>query len=228
MRRGVCFDLDGTLLEPHGDWPGWVAATATALGVAAPSRRRFRSALERATGVDAAVTLESACRQALAAGGLREPPALAERAHEACLAYGRGVRVHPAAAPLLERLVIADVPIAVVTNGPFDMQTEALRASGLAPLVRATIVSGAPDVAVRKPHPRVFWRAVTALRVRPEDALMVGDDLVADVRGAHRFGMAVCWVAGARADDPGDAPPGASVVRDLADALPSVEAFLDG
>jgi HAD superfamily hydrolase (TIGR01509 family) len=227
MRRGVCFDLDGTLLVPHGDWPGWVAATAAALGVAAPSRQRFRSALERATSADAAVTLASACRAALAASGLREPTALAELAREACVAYGRGVRAHPAAAPLLERLATADVPIAVVTNGPFDMQTEALRASGLAPLVRATIVSGAPDVAVRKPHPRVFWRAVTALRARPEDALMVGDDLESDVRGAHRFGMATCWIAGERADDPVDAPPGTSVARDLVDALAHVEAFLE-
>ncbi len=228
MRRGVCFDLDGTLLLPHGDWSGWVSDTATALGVAAPSRHRFRGALERAISVDAAVTLASACRDALVAGGFGAPATLADVAREACLAYGRGVRAHPVAEPLLERLAAADVPTAVVTNGPFDMQTEALRASGLAPLVRATIVSGAPDVAVRKPHARVFWRAVTALHARPEDALMVGDDLAADIRGAHRFGLATCWIAGEHADDPSGVPLGTWVVSDLAGAALHVEAFLDG
>jgi len=228
MRRGVCFDLDGTLLVPHGDWPGWVSTTATALGVEAEARVRFTSALERATSSDAAVTLESACRNALADCGLREPTALADLAREACLDYGRGVRAHPAAAALLERLATAAAPIAIITNGPVDMQMEALRASGLAPYVRATIVSGARDVAVRKPHPRVFWRAVTALRARPEDVLMVGDDLEADVRGAPRFGLATCWIAGDRVDRPSDVPVGTTVVSDLADAAVPVEAFLAG
>ena len=228
MRRAVCFDLDGTLLMPHGDWSGWVSATATALGVAASSRRRFGSALVRALGVDAAVTLESACRDALAASGLVAPATLADVTREACLAYGRGVRAHPAAQPLLERLAACDVPIAVVTNGPLDMQTEALRVSGIAAMVRAAIVSGAPDVAVRKPHPRLFWRSVTALRALPEDVLMVGDDLEADVRGAHRFGLATCWIAGERTDDPSGAPPGTRVVSDLAGAATHVETFLEG
>ncbi|TVR86068.1 MAG: HAD family hydrolase [Trueperaceae bacterium] len=228
MRRGVCFDLDGTLLVPHGDWPGWVSATATALGVGADARVRFRSALERATSIDAAVTLESACRDALAACGLREPTALADLAREACLDYGRGVRAHPAAAALLERLATAAAPIVVVTNGPVDMQTEALRASGLATYVRATIVSGAPDVAVRKPHPRVFWLALTAVRARPEDVLMIGDDLEADVRGAQRFGLATCWISGDRVDQPSDVPVGTMVVSDLAEAAAPLEAFLAG
>lgn len=53
-----------------------------------------------------------------------------------------------------------------------------------------------PDVCVwsfecgwLKPDARIFARACDSLDVKPENALMVGDSLLADYRGARSFGM---------------------------------------
>ncbi len=229
MRRGICFDLDGTLLQPHGDWLGWVTSLARSLAVPETQQGAFRHALERATERSGALTLALACRSALASIGRDEPADLDARAHHACNAYARGVHADPDAAALLARLAAAGVPLAAVTNGPVDMQRAALRCAGLERWLRITLVSGAAEVAVRKPHPRMFWQAVTALRVRPEDALMVGDDLEADVWGAHRFGLATCWLARVGAAAPyRPPPPGTVIVPDLAAAGAYVDAFLSG
>jgi HAD superfamily hydrolase (TIGR01549 family) len=40
-----------------------------------------------------------------------------------------------------------------------------------------------------KPDPRIFARACELLDVKPENALMVGDSMAADFRGARSFGM---------------------------------------
>ena len=42
---------------------------------------------------------------------------------------------------------------------------------------------------VKKPHPEIFSAALQMAQVRPECALMVGDDLEADVLGALNAGI---------------------------------------
>jgi len=45
----------------------------------------------------------------------------------------------------------------------------------------------------RKPHPAIFRRALELAGCRPEEAFMVGDNLVADVEGAKSLGMRAIW-----------------------------------
>jgi putative hydrolase of the HAD superfamily len=44
-------------------------------------------------------------------------------------------------------------------------------------------------VGVKKPHPEIFSAALQTAQVKPESALMIGDDLEADVLGALNVGM---------------------------------------
>ncbi len=44
-----------------------------------------------------------------------------------------------------------------------------------------------------KPHPRIFGHALDALGVEPEETVMVGDSLRADVAGAQALGMIAVW-----------------------------------
>ena len=46
----------------------------------------------------------------------------------------------------------------------------------------------------RKPHPRAFEIALARWSIEPAEALMVGDSLGADIRGAQRVGMRTAWV----------------------------------
>ena len=44
-----------------------------------------------------------------------------------------------------------------------------------------------------KPHVAIFQHALEALDVAPEEAVMVGDSLLADVAGAQAMGMTAVW-----------------------------------
>ena len=57
------------------------------------------------------------------------------------------------------------------------------------------------EVGVRKPHPEIFGRALTALDVAPERALFVGDRLFEDIRGAGELGMTTVQALWFRADE---------------------------
>jgi HAD superfamily hydrolase (TIGR01549 family) len=49
------------------------------------------------------------------------------------------------------------------------------------------------DLGIRKPNPDIFLHALNRLKVRPEEAAMVGDSLKADVVGAKMLNMVAIW-----------------------------------
>ena len=49
------------------------------------------------------------------------------------------------------------------------------------------------DLGVRKPNPAIFLHALNALSVPPEQAVMVGDSLTADIAGAQALGIFSIW-----------------------------------
>jgi len=51
------------------------------------------------------------------------------------------------------------------------------------------VLSISCEVGYLKPHPRIFQHALDALGVGPEETVMVGDSLRADVGGAKALGM---------------------------------------
>ena len=62
-----------------------------------------------------------------------------------------------------------------------------LKKFDLAGFFDTLVVSG--DVGWRKPSPRIFERALNALRVAPSEAVFVGDAPYHDIRGAKKMGM---------------------------------------
>ena len=94
--------------------------------------------------------------------------------------------VFPDVEPALRGLR-ADYRLALVTNGAPDLQREKLRGSGLSGYFDAVIVSG--EAGVGKPNPRIFALALERLGVRPDEAVMVGDNPARDIVGAQRAGV---------------------------------------
>lgn len=117
----------------------------------------------------------------------------------------RTFRLLPDAVDVLPRLV-ADHPVAIVTNGAPDLQHAKVAACGAGALVSTVVVSG--DVGVGKPDPAPLLVALEALGVRPEDAVMVGDSLRNDVGGAAAAGCRSVWLDRWGRGAP---PPGAPV-----------------
>lgn len=65
-----------------------------------------------------------------------------------------------------------------------------LEATGLARFFHAVVVSA--DVGYVKPHPLPYETLLKQLRVKPANALLVGDNWVGDIQGGKRAGLQVC------------------------------------
>jgi HAD superfamily hydrolase (TIGR01509 family) len=89
--------------------------------------------------------------------------------------------------PCLERLRGAGLKIALVSNTNRDL-AEVLEHFRLAPLVDAAVTS--LEVGEFKPSPKIYQTALDAVGVRASEAVMVGDSLEDDVRGAMALGIA--------------------------------------
>lgn len=189
MTRALCFDLDGTLARYGGGFRSFVALLRHELMADACEVDRFTEVLSEEIGRDGPLTLESALKRTLARCEVRPPTDLDELVRGAVRAYAADVRPYPGAGDLLGRLHAKGVPLALVSNGPDDMQRAVLAALGFERYFRRVLVSGDPVVAARKPAPRIFSLACTSLESLPSETVMVGDTVDGDIRGALRYGM---------------------------------------
>lgn len=80
----------------------------------------------------------------------------------------------------------------IITNGFRDVQQRKIKASGIASYFEHIIDS--ESVHVKKPNPKIFEHALTLANVNPENALMIGDSLEADILGAINVQMNVIHV----------------------------------
>lgn len=206
MIRAVCFDLDGTLGGYAGDFQAFLALLRSELLLQACDMNDFARIMREELARDGPLRLETVLRRTLARLEQRAPVDLAELAEAALGAYAEEVRPAAGAERMLQRLERRGVPLAIVSNGPVDMQRAALRALGFERFFRTVVISGDPAVGCRKPAPRIFALACSGLQVPPDEVLMVGDSLEADIRGALDHGMQAVLVGpdalGARLDVP--------------------------
>jgi putative hydrolase of the HAD superfamily len=233
----VCFDLDGTLLRD--DRMGGIIEAVIALLVArhpwlsADALRRANDRHWQATWRAAEV---SWCRgelsltavstriweATLADFGVVDAPAVVD----ACLLQERlecaSWRLYDESSGVMAALRERGVRLALITNGPSDLQRAKLEAVGLTDAFETVVVSG--DRGVEKPRAEIFQVALEGLGVDAERALHVGDSRSADVAGARAAGMTAVWLD--RSGTPGFRPDdvGAdAIVTDLGGLLPLVE-----
>ena len=82
--------------------------------------------------------------------------------------------------------------LAVVSNATSQLPRFALKKSGLRKFFQVVVVSR--DLGVRKPDPEIFRHALERLKVKPEEAIHVGDSMKHDVKGAKKAGIKVVWI----------------------------------
>jgi FMN phosphatase YigB (HAD superfamily) len=82
--------------------------------------------------------------------------------------------------------------VAVVTNGPTEVQTRKIRATGLDLLADAVCIS--EEVGVAKPDPLIFTTAAERAGTTLDGAWMIGDNLDADIAGGQGVGVRTVWV----------------------------------
>jgi HAD superfamily hydrolase (TIGR01509 family) len=114
-----------------------------------------------------------------------------------------GWQLYPDSIDTLRRLRALAIPVALVSNGRYtaDVRRPLLARFGLTEdLIDAFVFSS--DVMRPKPQPEPFEQALRLLAVEPADAVLVGDDLAADIRGAKALGMTTVWKLNGRHDPP--------------------------
>ena len=91
------------------------------------------------------------------------------------------------AIPALRRARSAGLAVAIFTNGDEAHQRKKVDMFGLANEVDALIASS--SLPVGKPDPRAFKGALQRLDAQADEAMMIGNSLHKDVRGALRAGL---------------------------------------
>jgi len=67
-----------------------------------------------------------------------------------------------------------------------------MRKGSLEPFFEHVIVSA--EEGFRKPHPKIFEKGLKLFRIAPEDCVMIGDTLSADILGANQLGIFSIWI----------------------------------
>lgn len=84
-------------------------------------------------------------------------------------------------------------PLLLLTNGSPDLQQTKLNITPeLTPYFDHIVISG--GFGKGKPDPAIFEHALELLSVEKDEAIMVGDNLLTDILGASKAGIASVWV----------------------------------
>lgn len=198
MIDGVCFDLDGTIGGYAGDFGGLLALARTELMLEQCAMNSFAAIVREELRRDGPLTIKNVLERTLERLEQRAQVDLDMLAEEITNAYAEEVRQAPGAAALLARLDTNGVKLALLSNGPVDMQRAALERLGFEKHFRVVLISGDRDVAARKPASRIFSLACAGLETVPERTLMIGNDVVADIEGAMSYGLKAILVGADR------------------------------
>ncbi len=85
-----------------------------------------------------------------------------------------------------------NVPMALISNGTPDLQREKITKSGIERYFRSIVISG--EVGYRKPRREIFIYCLERLGCAADEALMIGDRLDTDIRGANDARITSVWL----------------------------------
>ncbi|MGL4611404.1 MAG: HAD family hydrolase [Trueperaceae bacterium] len=196
MIKAICFDFDGTLAHFTGDFSQRLRDGAAALGIPEKLQEKFGKAY---------LKHDKTCRTTVEATRatfeeLNQP--LPENFEELCQqnleSYCSQMELLSGAIVLLEYLQFKEIPLALITNGPEDVQTAAIQRLAVKDYFKTILISG--EVGARKPDAKIFELAAERLDVAAKDCLMIGDKLDADIEGAQGVGMQTLWISSEKHD----------------------------
>ena len=224
--RAVFFDVDFTLIHagPRFQGPGY-AATCETHGVAVDAAC-FEAAVAHALPMlddladplyDHGLFIAYAAAIIERMGGLGEGVRRAAAEIYEDWAANHHFDLYDDVQDVLPALAARGLALGVISNSHRSLEAFTEHFS-LDRYVR-THVSAHPN-RYMKPHPSIFEAALASAGVAPGEAVMVGDSLKADVRGALNVGMRAVWLRRS-GDDSAERPAHVPMIRRLHD-LPAL------
>lgn len=125
-------------------------------------------------------------------------------------------RLYDDVLPTLDALKPKGYKMGIISNHEWGLP-DLITGLGLDPYFD-TVVSSA-RVGYRKPHPEIFRFTLDGLGGSADQALMIGDSISSDVRGAIRMGMSVVLVDRDNTSTPVDGVPVVDKLSDLLEFL---------
>ena len=219
MPQAVVFDLDYTLAVPQRDRATLLEEATTITGAPSLSREAYLDAHRRNLTTE---TREPIFADLLADTDSDADPATVATAYRETIADA--LEPLPGIEPMLADLR-SDYEIGLLTNGPVRAQRDKLETLGWETAFDAAIVTG--ELEAGKPDSRAFQAITDELNVAPTNAVYVGDEIDADIRGATEAGLAAIQVL--LEDGPEPDPRAVAHVKqcELATAIPDLVADLE-
>ena len=220
---GVFLDVDGTLLwvdldvegyvedlSPYADGNGGLTAERASGPVWGSLRRHIRQNIEHRTAEDLARFKRRNAERTAGELGIAAPSDILTEVSERRISFNP----YPESVDVLEGLKDLSVPLYVVSNWDIELEKvlEDLGWTGYFDGIVASAVLG-----VEKPRREIFEEALRIADVSADRAVMVGNDPVSDVKGAHEAGFDVVYV-----DRKGDPAPEATYALPNLRGLPEI------
>jgi FMN phosphatase YigB (HAD superfamily) len=95
--------------------------------------------------------------------------------------------------PMLEKLCGLGYRLGLISNAGDDADVQLLIDKGRFRGYFDVILTSAAE-GIRKPNPDIFYTALATWGARPDQAVMVGDTLEADIQGARNAGITGIWI----------------------------------
>jgi HAD superfamily hydrolase (TIGR01549 family) len=216
--KGVLFDLGNTLLYFDGQWPEVFARadqmmvdqlvrTGLALDREAFSKD-FRERLDVYHNQREVDFIEHSTarilRDTLSAHGVEQvDESVIESALERLYAASQEYWIPEAdLLPMMDALKAAGYRLGVISNAGDDQDVQTLVDKAQICSYLEFVITSASS-GRRKPDGRIFALGLQLFGLSPEEVVMVGDTLTADILGANLMGITSVWIT-RRADTPGN------------------------
>jgi 2-haloalkanoic acid dehalogenase type II len=203
--RHILFDLGGTLMRARGDWPPILERADQALANklrehhitldAKIFRERLHKYYEQRDKDFQETTYHFVLRELLKELGYVEvaEPVLRSALDAMFSVTQSNWMLEDDALAILQKLKSSNYHLGIFSNAGYDQDVRDLvKKFGIYSHFDFVLTSAA--CFYRKPHARAFEIALAQWSVPPEDAVMIGDSLEADIFGAKNLGMQTIWI----------------------------------
>ncbi len=92
---------------------------------------------------------------------------------------------------ILEYLKEKGYVMHIISNGFQEVTERKCALSGISSYFSS--ITSADSIGVRKPNPKIFEYSLDIAKAKKEESILIGDDLIADVKGAQDFGLDVIF-----------------------------------